>query len=190
MIPRNLQWAFEEGRRVRTPGGTGRTKRCRLADLVLPSGELIMGYPGDGLVNEPNEVLPRVSPGVYPVWLNLAIHRHGRSTVAFAAVRFADAEIASWEEAGEFYTDSGDGCIFDATMMDLLRAKRAEMPLAEWRLLKASALQAGDGNLVLDESSGANAIVFQTCDWTYGCFVGRDSTGRIACLVMDGRARA
>jgi hypothetical protein len=190
MIPANLQWAFEEGRRVHTPGGTGRTKRRRLADIVLPSGELVMGYPGDGLVNAPSEVRPRVSPGAYPVYLTLAVHKHGLSTVAFATVCFTDAETALWEEAGEFFTDSGDGCIFDASVKGLLRAKRAEMPPAEWRQLKTSALKDGDGNLVLDESSGANAIVFRTCDWSYGCFLGRDIAGQIACLVIDGRARA
>ena len=189
MIPRNLHWAFEEGRRVHTPRGAGKTKRRRLADLVLPSGRLVMGYPGDGMVNQPSGVQPQVLPGAYPVHLGLAMYKNGQVTFAFATVSFADAETVSWEEAGEFFTDSGDGCIFDASMTDLLRAKRAQMPWEAWRQLKTGALTDGDGSLLLDEESGANAIVFRTCDWSYGCFIGRDSSGQAACLVIDGRAR-
>ena len=82
-----------------------------------------MGLPGDGMINKPSEVHPKIPPGIYPVFISIAAHRHGRGTVAFVVVSFTDAKTTSWEEAGEFFTDSGDGCIYDASVSDLLRAK-------------------------------------------------------------------
>ncbi len=61
------------------------------------------------------------------------------------------------------------------------------MPLEEWNQLKMAVLQDGDGNLMLDEKSGANAIVFRTCDWPYNCFLGQDDLGKISSLIIDGR---
>jgi len=146
-----------------------------------------MGLPGGGMINRPSEVHPKVLPGIYSVFISIAAHRRGRSTVAFVVVSFTDARTVSWEEAGEFFTDSGNGCIYDASVTDLLRTKTDGMPIEEWWQLKDSALKDGDGNLILDVESGANAIVFRTCDWTYRCFVGHDSAGRATCLVVDGR---
>jgi hypothetical protein len=188
MIPRNLEWAFQENRRVRTPAGKGRTRQRRLADLVLPSGRLTVGLPGDGIINQPSEVQPKVLPGVYPVWISIAKHGRGRATVAFVVVKFTDAETVSWEEAGEFFTDSGDGCICDTSVANLLRAKKDSLPVADWQHLKNNSLKDGDGNLTLDVETGANAIVFRTCDWTYECFIGHSNTGQVTCLVVDGRA--
>src|SRR5687767_11270290 len=74
MIPRHLDWAFLEGRRVRTAGGHGRIVRRRLANLVLPTGRVLMGFPGMSPVNIPSSVRPAVSPGCYPVWASLAEH--------------------------------------------------------------------------------------------------------------------
>jgi hypothetical protein len=146
-----------------------------------------MGLPGDGMINKPSEVHPKVLPGIYPVFISIAAHRRGRGTVAFVVVSFTDAKTISWEEAGEFFTDSGDGCIYDASVTDLLRAKKDGMLIEDWRQLKNSTLKDGDGNLILHVESGANAIVFRTCDWVYRCFVGHGSAGQATCLVVDGR---
>jgi len=92
-----------------------------------------------------------------------------------------------WEVAGSFFTDHGDGVIYDASLAEFLRQKKEAMSLEQWQALKASALQDGDGNLILDETTGANAIVFRACDWIYRCHVGRDGDGRASCLLIDGR---
>lgn len=189
MIPSNLHWAFEEGHRVFTLGGRGKTRRHRLADLVLRSGKIATGYPGNDFVNEPNQIQPQVSPGSYPVYINVVRNKGATGAFVFVAVSFANTETIAWESAGKFFTDSGDGCIFDATVTELLRKKRKEMLREEWAQLKTAALHDGDGNLILDAASGANAIIFRTNDWSYHCFIGRDSHEHVSSLVIDGRGQ-
>lgn len=187
MIPPNLHWAFEEGHRVHTPAGRGKVIRHRLADLVLPSGRVATGYPGDGFSNQPNSTQPQVLPGSYPVFISVVRNKGVSGAFAFVTVNFTYTKTSSWEAVGKFFTDNGDGCIFDASVTDLLRKKKDEMSQEEWRQLKAASLQDGDGNLILDEKSGANAIIFRACDWSYNCFIGRDDQGKISSLVVDGR---
>jgi hypothetical protein len=83
MIPQNLHWAFEEGHRVHTLAGIGKTQRHRLADLVLPSGKISTGYPGDGFSNKPNKFQPQVPPGTYPVFINVVRNKGAAGTFAF-----------------------------------------------------------------------------------------------------------
>lgn len=186
MIPYNLHWAYEEGHQVQTPGGKGKTQRRQLANLVLPTGNLLIGYPGDDKFNVPTEV--HISPGTYSVFVTLARHkRSGSSTIAFVTINFLPTQPVRWEKAGEFFTDTGDGVLLDVGFRDQLRRKKSEMSLEQWQELKMSALENGDGNLVLDDNTGTNAIVFRTCDWLYECFLGRDMDNHLACLVIDGR---
>jgi hypothetical protein len=70
-----------------------------------------------------------------------------------------------------FFTDSGDGCIFDTEVTDLLCKKRNEMLQEEWEQLKTAALYDGDGNPILDEKTGANTIIFRAGDWSYNCLL-------------------
>lgn len=190
MIPPNLHWAFEEGHRVHTLAGKGKMVRHRLADLVLPSGRVATGFPVDGFQNEPNPIQIQVLPGSYPVFVNVVKNKGGSGAFAFVTVNFTNTKTIVWEGAGSFFTDLGDGCIFDASAAELLRRKKEAMPQEEWGQLKVAALQGGDGNLVLDEQSGANAIVFRAGDWSYNCFLGRDAQGRISSLVIDGRVQS
>jgi hypothetical protein len=187
MIPWKLHLAFQDGRRVRTAGGVGVTQRRRVADLLLPSGALSMGYPGDGLINDPSKAHPAVPPGRYPVFISFARHPSGFQTVAFVTVCFTADRVVRWEPAGSFFTDSGDGCVFDHSLADALRTKRRALGPEEWFRLKHLVYEGGDGSLVLDGESGANAIVFRTLDWQYDCFIGRGRSGAPACLVIDGR---
>jgi hypothetical protein len=188
-IPQNLHWAFEEGHRVHTLAGTGKMQQHRLADLVLPSGILSTGFPGDGFSNKPNETHPQVPPGTYPVMINVVRRKGAAGAFAFVAVRFTKTETVAWEAAGQFFTDSGDGCLFDASAVELLRKKRSEMSREEWGLLKTAASHGGDGNLLLDEVTGVNAIIFRAGDWSYNCFIGRDTEGQISSFVIDGQVR-
>src|SRR5688572_29043559 len=111
MRPHHLHWAYEEGRTVVTTGGVGRARRRRLADLVLPTGELSLGYPGDGVVNKPSDVHPIVPPGRYPVFLSVAEPWPSCPCFAFLLVCFREGLPTRWEPAGSFFTDSGDGYV-------------------------------------------------------------------------------
>src|SRR5262245_40590320 len=107
MIPQELQWALEEGRVVQTDGGSGPARVRPLADLVLPTGRVLIGYPGSPHVNEPSPVRPRVAPGRYPVLASLVGLPGGDRELAFVVARFAEGPPSAWEGAGEFFTDSG-----------------------------------------------------------------------------------
>ena len=193
MIPQNLHWAFEARHRVVTPGGSGKTEIRSLADIVLPTGKIATGSPVNDMINDPNRVQPQVPPGTYPVSISFIRHKNPTGPdrllgiFAFLAVRFSGAKTTTWEAAGEFFTDSGDGCVYDAGAVELLKEKRLAMGRLEWANLKAGSLQEGDGSLVPDERTGTNAIVFKTVDAVYHCFLGRDNYGGSTCLVIDGR---
>lgn len=187
MTFRRLNQAFKEGCRIRTPGGVGITRRRRLADLILPTGELTLGFPGYNFVNVPSKVHPVVEPGRYSVFISAALPRAGHAMFAFLTVLFSDEPVVTWEAAGDFFTDSGTGCVFDRSLTDRLRERADGFQFEEWRQLKMGVYEDGDGSLRLDEVSGANAILFRTFDWGYNCFVGKGRSGRPACLVIDGR---
>jgi hypothetical protein len=148
-----------------------------------------MGLPGSSPVNVPSRVRPAVPPGRYPVWACLAEHPGGRRSVAFVSVEFRPDPPARWEEAGKFFTDSGTGCLMDEGTAEF-RTRGEALGLGsweEWQALKAGVFGGGDCNLIVDPTSGANAIVFKAFDWVYPCFLGRGRDGRAACLVVDGR---
>ncbi len=130
---------------------------------------------------------PAAAAGRYPVFISFARHPRGSQTLAFVTVSFSADRVVKWEPAGSFFTDSGDGCIFDRSLTDALRKKRHELGWEEWFQLKHNVYKGGDGSLVLDEGSGGNAIVFKSLDWQYDCFVGRKRSGSSVCLVIDGR---
>ncbi len=189
MIPDHLDAAFEGGRLVQTPGGAGRTVRRRLADLILTTGSLLLGYPGSPLVNEPSPVRPVVTPGRYPVWASVAWSGDGRPVgVAFVVVEFAPGVPRRWERAGSFFTDSGTGCLMDESAIGRLEQLRSDSTdrFAAFFALRMGVFGDGDCNLPLDPATGANAIVFKTFDGRYDCFVGRGDGGEPVCLVVDG----
>jgi hypothetical protein len=191
MIPRHLDWAFQEGRSVRTAGGRGLTVRRRLGDLVLPTGRMVLGLesPPSHPVNVPSSVRPAVPSGRYPVWACLAEHPRGHRSVAFVTVEFRPVPPARWEGAGKFFTDSGTGCLMDEACLN--RPAGGDAPWfkswEDWDALKRGVFGGGDCSLVLDPASGANAIVFKAFDWEYPCFLGRGPDGQAVCLVVDGR---
>jgi hypothetical protein len=188
MHPEELQRALEGGGVVQTCRGSGPAIVRRLADLVLVTGRVLIGYPGSPLVNEPSPVRPLVAPGRYPVFASLADVPGGHKALAFVVLRFEEAPPLSWEEAGSFFTDSGTGCLMDEGAVPLLEKKEAAAEF--WRVLydlKCGVFGGGDCSLVLDDASRVNAIVFKTDDARYPCFLGRQQDGRPAWLVVDCR---
>lgn len=187
MIPSNLLWAYEDGHPVRTLGGDGVTIRRRLADLLLPTGRLALGFPGTDGVNVPALVGALLPRGCHPVFVTLAHHDSGGVSTAFALVCLGTGLPVTWEPAGAFFTDSGDGCLYDASRATQLADRRSEMGWQAWWRLKESVLLDGDGSLLLDEVTGANAILFPTYDWHYPAYLGRGESGQPVGLVVDCR---
>src|SRR5205807_2342632 len=100
--------------------------------------------------------------------------------LAFVVARFQDGAPAVWQEAGSFFTDSGIGCLMDESSVALLERAGENNP-EFWRVLcerKMGVFADGDCGLVLDETTGANAIVFKTYDSRYPCFLGLDPDAR------------
>jgi len=191
MIPGNLDWAFQEKRVVRTlyAGGPGETTIRRLADLVLPTGKILIGYPGNGYDNEAGDFRPVVSPGRYPVFASVVTHHDGHKTVAFVTVRFEPKMPCGWEEGGTFFTDDGTGCLLDESRIELLTGEQSRISMSwkQWNELKEGVFNDGECSLLLDSETGANAIVFKTFDYRYHFFIGKDELGKTACLVIDCR---
>jgi hypothetical protein len=184
-----LHQAFQEGIHVRAGGGpVGTVARRRIADLVLPTGKMTIGYPGRSpCVDSPSRVHPVVPAGRYAVFISVVVSES--VTFAFLTVQFSDQAVKRWEPAGSFFTDSGTGCVLDRSLTDALHRRYEEIGYERCQEVKLGALGDGDGSLILDGATGGNAIVFRTLDWCYDCYVGRDCEGRPACLVIDGRWR-
>ncbi len=192
MIPLRLNSSSQPGRRVRTPYGLGVTEVRRLSDLLLPSGQVIIGYPGneDTFTNQPSETVPVVTPGSYPVLLTVAVNRRAvprppGGSFAALTVLFKDSSPVHWQSAGSFFTDSGDGCIVDREAVSHLRSYR-NTDRERWFKFKYQTLADGDGSILFRDLQ-ANAIVWKTANWTYDAFLGLDADGQIARLVIDGR---
>jgi hypothetical protein len=174
---------------IGTPEGCGPGNVRRLADLTVLSGRILIGLPGSPPIDEPSPVRPEVPPGRYAVFASL-VELSGSRRVAFVTARFAAEEPVSWEEAGAFFTDFSTGCLMDEDFVPLLEARAASEPEAFCRLLfevRIAVLTDGDGSLLLDVKTGANAIVFDLFDSRYPCYLGRDRGGKPVCLVVDCR---
>ena len=184
---RKLELAFAVDRNIRTYGGTGVLQRRQLADLVLPTGELVLGYPGTPLINVPSKVHPRVAPGRYSSFISFAHHPTGRNSFAYLSIRLSGASVSRWTSVGSFFTDSGTGCVVDRCLTESVRQQGKDLPWEKWYELKTSVFNEGDGSLRLDELTGANAIIFATLDGSWDCFVGYGRSGCPAWLVIDGR---
>lgn len=199
-IPDGLALAFCEGGEVMTPRGRGTSMRRRVCDLVLPTGVIGSGFPDQAFVNQTNKVRPCFSPGQYPVFVNLSVSDGRAIDVAFVSVHLvSDADgdleadmIRTWSAAGSFSTDCGDGSIYDASLARRLNwfyRWRRQCQFEEWDRLRMSIYEGGDGSLLLNKRSGANAVIFRTCDCRYSCYIGRDDRGEALCFVIDGRLR-
>jgi hypothetical protein len=188
MIPQQLDAALHAGREVHTDTASGLTIIRRLADLILPTGRILIGFPGSSPINEPSPIRPQVAPGQYPVFAALLQLPEDRLSLAFVSIRFHEEEPVQWEEAGAFFTDSGDGCLMDESCVGLL--DRLDKDAEFWqfrRQVKIGVFTGGDCCLPLDPKSGANAIVFRTFDAQFPCFLGKDRDGTPVCLVVDCR---
>ncbi len=185
MIPLRLGESTHPGLKVLTPFGLGVTEVRPLSNLVLPSGHVLIGFPGETIVNQPSSAVPIVGPGSYPVVLSVAVNDSGARLFAALTVFFQDTSVVSWRSAGSFFTDSGDGCIVDQTLISQLRTYRSADPEGWFRTTYETLID-GDGSVQVAQN-GANAIIWKTADWTFDAFVGVAANGEPVRLVVDGR---
>ena len=150
----------------------------RLADLVLPTGRLLVGLP-HVTANSPTRAVPQLPPGRYPVYLNCCTF-----LFAFAVVKVSDRPVKVWEPARSFFTDSGTGCFVDAAYGKALAENLTSQSGFD---IKHGVYDDGDGGFLIDPSTGANAILWKTLDCRYPCFIGRAADGEVAQVVADGR---
>ncbi|WUI04035.1 DUF4241 domain-containing protein [Spirillospora sp. NBC_00431] len=169
-------------------------RRLRLStrgagSLRLPSGRLVAADPSslpyDG---EPFSVT--VSPGTYPVTVSLAtfIDDPGHSRVVAARLDVTDRPVDRWELAlrdsqdpldlghQEFFgfgVDAGMACFVDAEACDRLSDVWHTLD----GLVEPRHLEVGDGDMVAWSSGWG--------DGAYPTWIGRDSTGAVACFVAD-----
>jgi Protein of unknown function (DUF4241) len=154
------------------------------------------------------------APGRYPVSLSTSRPERLRKPttptpagpVAAVKLTVGDAPVVVWELAlrpgqdpaslrpGEilgFVVDSGTGSFLDASAVPALR--RLGDPGPQWDddseldKIIPELLQKGAVNLVVDPATELNAVVF-SCglgDGVYSTWVGRTSTGELACFVAD-----
>jgi hypothetical protein len=162
----------------------------RLADIVLPTGVITIGFPSWSIINETCDVHPHVSPGTYPVYLVRAQHTHRGNTwnsVAFVYVEFQKTEREHYTKIGYFFTDSGDGVIVDRSLeQHICSAKQHD--LNEWLKLREKVVFGdGNGEIILDEQTGTNAIIFFSGDGYYDVWIGREKEReRVTSLIVDG----
>jgi hypothetical protein len=178
------------------------TLRLRhVADLVVSSGAIVAA---DGIVVLPDE-LPftvRVPVGRYPVILSLAESDTGDVRVAFARIQFDQGAPVRWElalrpgqdstklgrdEIFGYGVDSGTGSFLDLAALRQLAGHPdyADRIIADLEAHEVFSWSWAE--MVLDEASGANAVVFSSGlgDGVYASYLGYDTSGQVVALVTD-----
>lgn len=183
MITANLHWAFEEQLLVLTDEGPGIIRRRRVADLILPTGELLFGFPEESGINTKGEAAAELAPGRYPVLFSVLDSEERGRSMAFVTIEVSDEKAVTWSCLGSFFTDDCDGCLVDASLAQELRSRVSGLEPEAWKELKKAALTEGEGELSLESGAG-NAIVFQTPDGYFPYLQGLDAEGKTAQLVV------
>lgn len=190
---------FRPGSRHLLDGGEWATARTLPAgDLHLPSGKLIAADPSWLMSWERSGIAPftaTVPPGTFPLALALVEWPEDKR-VAAAKLAIRDEPVAAWEMAlrpgqdpatlreGEAFTvgvDVATIALFDTVALEVM-AKRTEEDPGSYYVAEA------DRPVELqDPASGANLIAFNTGwgDGGYPVWVGRTSSGAVACFLVD-----
>jgi hypothetical protein len=179
-----------------------RDRRLRLSvhaagSLSLPSGRLVAADPA-WLSHEARPFTVTVPPGAYPVTISLATFADdpGHSRVAAARLDVTGRAVAQWELAlrdGQDLLDLGYrqffGFAVDAGMACFTDAGACRRLTEAWRALdglvhpRYRAIGDGDGD-------GDGDMVAWSSGWgdgSYPTWIGRDTTGAVACFIADMR---
>jgi uncharacterized protein DUF4241 len=173
-------------------GDTVIVEQLPAGTLRMPSGRLIAADPA-WIHADAQPFTATVAPGEYPVLLSLVRWadnpRHQRVAAAKLAIRGEPA--ASWELAllpgqdlrilgdGAFFgfgVDAGMGCFFDATAAPAMARHSPTFVLGDDTTGELS-----------DPEAGANLIAFSSGwgDGAYPTWIGRTTSGDIACFIAD-----
>jgi len=129
--------------RVFEPGcvlGAQTFQVVNLGSIELPTGRIVACDP---LVCPETDAFTRAVPaGRYPLSLSIGVQSNGDERIAAAMIRFAPAQVATWELAllpgqelsdlaeGEYFAygvDAGLGCFMDVEAQELLLRKLDEL---------------------------------------------------------------
>lgn len=200
----NFSRLFEDGKEIDSEYGTITLRRHEAGDLTVTSGSLVACDPAAALEAEPFTLA--VAPGRYPLTLSVAHFEDNDRRVAGAMLRIGEREAVSWqlallpgedpvelkeEEIFGYPVDSATGCLMDegAAQIFIDRLEKDEDFFDEIgdELEKTYVDTWAWANVVLDEASGLNMIVFSTGmgDGLYASYFGFDAGGEVVCLVTD-----
>jgi hypothetical protein len=187
--PALLEPMFTDGTRYELPGrGVVAVEVHHAGWLRMPTGRLVAADAAALAGGVPFTV--RVAPGRYPVTLSV-LHsgdQPGRPTLAAGRLRVADGPVVTWElalrpgpdpgalgrwESFGFEVTTGTACLLDAAGRGALAG--------DVRLTEVAAGRA----VCTDDASGPNLIAFPASLGSYPTWIGRTTTGEVACFVAD-----
>ena len=185
-LPDIALWhAFNDGHRFVTTGETVTTRVENAAELVLPTGRIVVSDPVLNPFNEPFSVA--VEPGAYPVLLSYI-----KDEIGLVMVYFADGPPIRWEVSNpsDFHVDSGRGCLMDQKICRFLRRKAENDQYERYLERFGNFLEESEDqweNYCLSTESGANMILFRTHggDGVFPAFFGFNSDDEVVCLIID-----
>lgn len=203
-----LNQLFQPGAQLQSGPDTLTVSTVDAGMLVLPGGQIIAADPFAGA--DTPALTHRVDPGQYPVTLSMVRYAHSPyDTIAAARLRIADSPAVTWQPAhtsgnagsadpDEIYgypVDSGNGAFMSPESarqfgrnLGLLGAVNFGYIREVSAAAQANAPNGGPWvNLVLEDASGANAILFQSGfgDGVYASYWGYDGDENLVCLVTD-----
>ena len=204
MVPNPLNLP-DEGDQLQALGFEILLERRRIADLVLPTGRLVVCDPLYGPEAEPFE--HTMPTGRFPVYAIVAKMRDEVRT-AYAVVEFSDIRPHRWEIAhlrgeepprwnadrGGFQVDSTVAAFMDDqtadVLVDVLHYSEDEDELErairrEFRRNRRSGMQIPIADVPVDPRTGGNLVAFDADAGTYVTYLGFDGEERVAMVVLD-----
>jgi hypothetical protein len=206
--------AFTHGRRFEHNGWKYQIAVEQIANIRLPSGQIVAHDPAD-LDDFPSLPFKRTVPaGKYPVDLSIChidwpAEKRQFSYIACMRIRFSDLPVASWLIAtvrGQdpdrlqplrifgYGVDAGLGSFCDCAALKSLLQKLKRQKKSYFddfylkRVIPAYDLNRGHfADVVLDRSTGANIVLCTSGvgDGFYATYWGLDNRGKPVCLVTD-----
>jgi hypothetical protein len=183
----NWDALLQEGASVTNEFGSFVLHLTNVADLTIASGKLVAC---DGFVFESEPVYGEFPTGRFPVVLTVAQFSNDQR-IACAVVQFNSNPASRWEFCGSYGVDSGTGSYLDPKAAVLLEKRLLKDPNGYLQVIAEMERRQVNtwswANLVLDEATGLNQILFSSGvgDGGYNCFVGYDNQGNPTKLVTD-----
>lgn len=205
MIPNPLNLP-DDGDVLQAVGYEIELRRREVADLIMPSGRLVVCDPLYAPETEPIEV--SVPPGECPVYAIVANMREGVRT-AYGVVEFSENRPHRWEIAhvtGEepsgwkgarsvFHVESNVAAIMDDRAADVLLnfvqygdpddVEELEKEIGRDMRRNYRSKQIAVADVRLDPRTGANMVAFDVDVGTYATYVGFDGEDEVCMIVLD-----